>query len=79
MKKPITTADFLEAYSRGEIGSGETIRGIGARDFRHLLELMGVHNLPLPRGRGQEEDTEREVAIAVPLLQAQLNLVEGKS
>lgn len=72
MKRPITTSLTLIAYSRGEIGSREAIRGIGGIGFSHLLDAMADAGLPLPRGRGHEEETHREVEEALPILQAAL-------
>ena len=68
MRKLITTAEFLEAYSQGDIGSREAMQGIGVDGFRELLDAMADNGHPLPRGRGQEALVEVEVAKALPLL-----------
>ncbi len=67
-KGPFTTAGYLEAYSTGQIGSRQTMRGIGVDGFRGLLDAMLEHGDPLPRGRGREEETAREVRQALPLI-----------
>ena len=75
MRKLITTADHLKAYSRGEISSRDAINGIGASGYRELLEVMCECGVPLPRGNGQEKEVEAEVEDVVPLLKRQLDLV----
>ena len=75
MKKLITTADHLKAYSRGEISSRDAINGIGASGYRELLHVMCDCGIPLPRGNGQERDVAAEVEDVVPLLKRQLDLV----
>ena len=80
MKTLITTADYLNAYSRGQISSGDVIRGLDMEGgFRELLELMSELELPLPRGQGEEDIVRKEVENAVPILKKQLELVEMKS
>ena len=72
MTKLITTAQFLRAYSAGEIGPEEAIRGTGALGYSHLFDAMARHRLPLPRGRGREEETAREIQDALPILRSAL-------
>ncbi len=64
----ITTAEFLQAYSEGRIDSREAIHGIGVDSFRDLLDAMVNCGFRLPRGRGREEQVEREVTEALPML-----------
>ena len=75
MRKLITTADHLKAYSRGEISSRDAINGIGASGYRKLLKVMCECGVPLPRGSGQEKEVAAEVEDVVPLLKRQLDLV----
>lgn len=74
MKKLITAAEFLQAYSEGRIGSREAMRGIGVDSFRDLLNAMADCGWGLPRGRGREDEVEREVAEALPMLAEALGL-----
>ena len=68
MKRLITAAEFLRAYSEGRIDSREAMDGIGVDSFRDLLTAMVDCGFRLPRGRGREEQVEREVAEALPML-----------
>jgi len=74
MKKLITAADFLQAYSEGRIGSRDAMRGIGVDSFRDLLNAMADCGWRLPRGRGREDEVEREVAEALPMLAEALGI-----
>lgn len=74
MKKLITAAEFLQAYSEGRIGSREAMRGIGVDSFRDLLNAMADCGWRLPRGRGREDEVEREVTEALPMLAEALGL-----
>ncbi|MXX88311.1 MAG: hypothetical protein F4Y68_03540 [Boseongicola sp. SB0665_bin_10] len=73
--KFITTAEVLEAYSQGAIGSADAIRRIGGTGFRDLLIAMANCDFPLPRGAGRESEVEREIAEALPILREHLNPV----
>ena len=70
----ITAAEFLRAYSEGRIGSHEAIRGTGATGFSDLLDVMTECGFSLPRGKGREDEVEREVAEALPMLAAALGV-----
>ncbi len=74
MKRLITAAEFLQAYSEGRIDSREAMDGIGVASFRDLLNAMVDCGFRLPRGRGREEQVEREVAEALPMLAEALGL-----
>ena len=80
MKTLVTIPDYLVAYSRGEISSGEAIRGIDAFEkyevfeFRELLDLTLKVGLSLPRNRGREDISRKEVEAALPILRKQLEL-----
>jgi len=74
MKKLITAAEFLQAYSDGRISSREAMHGIGANSFRDLLNAMVDCGFRLPRGRGREEQVEHEVARALPMLAKALDV-----
>ncbi|MCY4591103.1 MAG: hypothetical protein OXE86_11225 [Alphaproteobacteria bacterium] len=67
-KRLVTAAEFLQAYSEGRIDSRETMHGIGVDSFSDLLDAMAGCGFRLPRGRGREEQVEREVAAALPML-----------
>ena len=68
MKKLITAAEFLQAYSEGRISSREAMEGIGVDSLRELLDALLDSGFGLPRGRGREGQVEREVALALPML-----------
>ncbi len=68
MKRRITAAEFLQAYSNDLIDSREAMDGVGVDSFRDLLNAMVGCGFRLPRGRGREEQVEREVAEALPML-----------
>jgi len=68
MSKLYTTAQYLWSYSRGDIGPEVAIKGIGVRGFGDLLDTMIAHGIPLPRGRGREDQVEREIRDARPLV-----------
>lgn len=68
----ITTANFLHAYSRGEISSSEAAKGIGVPGYRELTALMADLDIPLPRGSSDPEETRREVEDVLPILRARL-------
>ena len=68
----VTTAQILKAYSTGVIPPGDVIHRLGLTGFSDLMLVMGDHDLPLPRGAGEEDETAREVAEALPLLRANL-------
>lgn len=68
MKKLIAESEFLQAYSEGKIGPRETMHGIGFCSLRDLLNAMVDCCSRLPRGRGREEQVEREVAQAQHML-----------
>ena len=68
METPATAAEFLQAYSEGRIGSREAIHGAGLDGFGGLLDAMAAGGYRLPRGRGREEQVEREVNEALPML-----------
>ena len=74
MKRRITAAEFLQAYSDGLIDSREAMDGIGVDSFRDLLNAMVDCGFRLPRGRGREEQVEREVADALPMLAEALSV-----
>ncbi len=74
MTKLITTAQYLWAYSRGDIGPETAIEGIGVRGFGALLDAMIANGVPLPRGRGREEETKREIRDGLPLMRQILGL-----
>jgi hypothetical protein len=66
----ITTADYLRAYSEGRITRDVAMDGIGVdnyRDFSAVL-LDGGYRLP----RGTAEQTDAEVAAALPILRRHL-------
>ncbi|MXX87877.1 MAG: hypothetical protein F4213_09505 [Boseongicola sp. SB0677_bin_26] len=71
----VTTAQVLEAYSRGAIPPEEAIRRLGVTGFGDLMLVMADCEVPLPRGAGEEAETERELREALPILRA--NLVSG--
>ena len=72
----VSTADYLDAYSRGQISSGEAIRGMGAEGgFRELLDLMSELEYPLPRGQGKEDIIDKEIENAFPILRKYLKPV----
>ena len=73
MTKLYSTAQFLSAYSQGDIGPEVAIKGIGVAGFGELLDTMIVHGIPLPRDRGREEQTEREIQDALPLVKELLD------
>lgn len=70
MKTLITTADFLRAYERGEIGRSEAMIGIGVDDYRSFTAALLNSGFHLPRG--SEEETAREVADVLPILRQRL-------
>ncbi|MFG6084216.1 hypothetical protein ACEUZ9_000465 [Paracoccus litorisediminis] len=70
MARLITTDDFLSAYSRGEIGSGEAMRGVGVDDWRSFLNAVVTNGYHLPRDQG--EITRRQIADVKPILEARL-------
>ena len=74
MKRRITAAEFLQAYSDGLIDSRKAMDGIGVDSFRDLLNAMVDCGFRLPRGRGREEQVEREVADALPMLAEALSV-----
>ena len=68
----VSAAEFLRAYSEGRIGSHEAIHGTGAAGFSDLLDVMAECGFSLPRGKGREDEVEREVAAALSMLAAAL-------
>ena len=68
----VTTAQVLEAYSRGVIPPEEAIRRLGVTGFGELMLVMADCKVPLPRGAREEAETERELREALPLLRANL-------
>ena len=80
IKTPITTADHLKAYSRGEISSGYVIKNLEMEGgFRQLLNLMCELKLPLPRGQGEEKIVRKEIDNVAPIIKKQLELAEMQS
>ncbi len=68
----VTTAEVLDAYSKGVIAPEEAVRRIGGMGFGDLMRAMSDCQVPLPRGAGEEAETEREVREALPFLRANL-------
>lgn len=68
----VTTAQVLEAYSKGVIPPEEAIRRLGVTGFGDLMLVMADCKVPLPRGAGEEAETERELREALPFLRANL-------
>lgn len=73
MPNPITTADFLRAYERGEISRFDAMRGVGVEGYRPFTAALLGCGFHLPRG--SEEETAREVADVLPILKRQLEEV----
>ncbi|MCY3879041.1 MAG: hypothetical protein OXF74_07665 [Rhodobacteraceae bacterium] len=69
-----TTAQYLKAYSQGEIGPEIVIEALCMRGFGELLDAMARHDLSLPRGWGREKAVEREVRECLPLVRDLLGL-----
>ena len=69
----ITTADFLRAYERGEIGRFEAMRGIGVDGYRPFTAALLGSGFHLPRG--SQEEIDQEVADVLPILRRRLEEV----
>lgn len=69
-----TTSQHLRAYSQGEIGPEVVIEALRMRGYGELFDAMERHSLPLPRGRGREAETEREVRECLPIVKLMLGL-----
>ncbi len=77
MARYTTTAQVLRAYSEGLIGPQEAIQATGGLGYSHLFDAMARHDLPLPKGKGREEETEREVREGLPILRQLLGRPDG--
>ena len=69
-----TTAQYLQAYSSGEIGPEVVIQALQLSGFRELCLVMSRHDLPLPCGKGREDEVEKEVREGLPLLKKILGI-----
>lgn len=73
---PLTSPhDILSAYSHGAISSRDAISKLHFDGFRDLLIAMADAGHPLPRPPGDE--TEAQIAVALPLLRKALEDAEA--
>ena len=65
-----TTADYLRAYSEGRVTRDVAMDGIGVDNYRDFSAVLLDSGYRLPRGMA--EQTDAEVAAALPILRRHL-------
>ena len=66
----ITTADYLRVYSEGRVTRDVAMDGIGVDNYRDFSAVLLDSGYRLPRGTA--EQTDAEVATALPILRRHL-------